>query len=745
MLKVHFLLALLLLAGTCAAAPPTLTAGRLTLAFEGDAAGGYRPTLTGDGVRVDAPAGVVANVLRDGDARATRHTARYTSFDAAAGGAVDARAVVTTPAGTRVEVVDRYAPAGDGTFRVDRAVTVAAVGDGESAYGTEMEWAAPPGVRDLDDAQIFVPGVWYADASHTPPSGLIDPLQGQRDMLLREDRMALPLVAVRSKAGGWAITLEHRDVDGATVEGEDTADRVVDAGLQFASLGVRRDEGGLRAVLCFPGTEGEQSAVGGYQRQAKWVERLHPLRVGAMQSYAAGVRLSRHERFIEQVRDSWRSAFDAAKPDVIPADQTAVFDASIDCLDFYGRDFDGTQGWPFAVLLPSGKIRDVSMQMGFVGMQIPCGTYLIDEGVRRGDQAMTRKGERVLDFWADHAMSEAGVPRTWWDVGENPHFRDYHTFLRVSTDGANGLLRGWQVARAAGVDKPRWLAFCRRFGDGLLRAQNGDGSWFREFTFDGKPASQSKTSTLHPVRFLVDLAAATGDGRYRRAAVRAGEYGVRAAGGAGGDAADYVGGTPDNPDVKDKEAGWIAFDSFLALYDVTQDRRWLDAAAEAATFTETWLYCWDVPLRTQGLEIPRVRTTGTVSLIALGHSGADCFLAYAALAYYRLSLYTGDEHYARVARLLANNTKQLVDVGGSLGYGHQGLLVEAMSLAVRRGKSVGGWLPWCTSAIIDPMVGQRAIFGSVDLAAVEAMPADERDRLHRAFAATRGFSSEQGR
>ena len=114
------------------------------------------------------------------------------------------------------------------------------------------------------------------------------------------------------------------------------------------------------------------------------------------------------------------------------------------------------------------------------------------------------------------------------------------------------------------------------FGDttgGAAVTQNADGSFFREFRFDdGQPATESKTSTLHPVRFLIDLSCATGEKRYLDAAMRAGEWSLAN----NTDGPTYVGGTPDNPDVIDKEAGWIAFDSYLALYDVTQDQRWLD-------------------------------------------------------------------------------------------------------------------------------------------------------------------------
>ena len=39
---------------------------------------------------------------------------------------------------------------------------------------------------------------------------------------------------------------------------------------------------------------------------------------------------------------------------------------------------------------------------------------------------------------------------------------------------------------------------------------------------------------------------------------------------------EYRGGTCDNTDIQDKEAGIYALFGFLALYDLTQDPHWLE-------------------------------------------------------------------------------------------------------------------------------------------------------------------------
>src|SRR5699024_7967401 len=148
--------------------------------------------------------------------------------------------------------------------------------------------------------------------------------------------------------------------------------------------------------------------------------------------------------------------------------------------------------------------------------------------------------------------------------------------------------------------------------------QNSDGSFYRAYNWDGSVNSDAKTNTSHPIRFLSGLAALTGDRRYLDTAVRAGRYYADSI----GDSMAFVGGTADNPNVLDKEGGGMALHAFLALYDATKEKRWLDLATRAADFIETWLISWP-----WHVETPRraYRDEGALglSLIATGHSGMD--------------------------------------------------------------------------------------------------------------------------
>ena len=88
----------------------------------------------------------------------------------------------------------------------------------------------------------------------------------------------------------------------------------------------------------------------------------------------------------------------------------------------------------------------------------------------------------------------------------------------------------------------------------------------------------SRASTPCAVRFLVQLYLVTKNSAYLQAAVRAGEWAYlhqyRLF--------EYRGGPCDTSDIMDKESGIYAMFAYIALYDISGDRKWLEAACGAA-------------------------------------------------------------------------------------------------------------------------------------------------------------------
>jgi len=664
------------------------------------------------------------------------------------GGELVCMGTLQTPAGTQFRFTDVYAPLpGIAAFTLTRHVQIATPSPEDRGFSSRFS-LSPVSPTAMTDCDFFAPGVWYKDNAHVPPRALASHLT-DRYFFFREDRLPLPLVMLRHKRTGATLTLAHLDGDPATFAGEDGLDRIVDARLQFGAVGIQNTDGPAPTFL-FPGTEGGRTYTYGASLGGnRWAYRSHPVQAGVVHHYRLLIQVGRAPDFPAAVRRAWRTAYALQNPPVVRADLAKVYRDGVSLLGAYTHPYRGVISVPFAASVPDGKVVDTSSQMGFVGQALPAAALLLQGSLEAGDAGGATRASAVVDFWAQHSPTPSGLPRTWYDIHPDGTWtwRDYHTFLRVASDGMDGALQAWNVARRHGQDRPGWLAFCRRYGDWLARAQNADGSWFREFGFDGLPAAhptdarskdpRAKDTTDHPIPFLVDLYKATGDARYRDAALRAGTFCLRSVHGPYA----YVGGTPDNPNVLDKEGGMMALDAFLALYDIAQDKRWLAAAVQAADYSETWVYCWNIPMPPGDPKIvfPKNRRTEGLSLIAAGHSGSDTYMAAAPFFFYRLSLLTGDAHFRDMARLLLHDTKQLLDWDGTLGYAFPGLQTEALSLPPLRGHGTTHWLPWLTVAHLTPLIRLRDTFGSFDIAEIEKLPKSERLRRQAAFSKSRGF------
>jgi hypothetical protein len=167
----------------------------------------------------------------------------------------------------------------------------------------------------------------------------------------------------------------------------------------------------------------------------------------------------------------------------------------------------------------------------------------------------------------------------------------------------------------------------------------------------------------------------------------------------------------DNPDVIDKEAGTLSLEGYLALWETTHDRKWLDRAVIAANYAETWIYCWNLPMLADEdnskLGWKRGVPTIGLQLIATGHSLVDDYMAFDTDEYAKMYSYTKDPHYLEVSRILLHNTKNMVALPGRLydlpGPGWQ---QEHWSLAPVRGFGIHrGWLPWVATSQLNGIFG----------------------------------------
>ena len=679
--------------------------------------------------------------------------AGYESVQREAGG-VAAKARVAGESGATFLFTDRWKIANDELI-LSRTVTVTQ-GEENAGFYSAIRFLTAPAVS-WSDLDYLAPGVLYGDPSHvgdSAPGGTLN--DRARRFEIREDWLSAPLFAILFRDGRWEAVLDTSPRGDTTWE-ETTAPAtkpVMDGRIQFGAVGVHAiRDGGVDLGFWFPGTTREFTR-GGTPPVPLVRRRYHPVRTGFSQSYQVAFRFGSDESFLGMERDAWRWAWQTLHPPVMHLDLDVVRRTLTDHLEAHVISVDGRAGVPFlfdAVTGKPGSRRtpvftgpngpaspapypeeqspeqkaqlaawarsvgvdlDTSMSelwrwpkvnMGFVSKGIEAADELLREGDRdpsaRG-QKMRQSGLAIINsFIRLVPMTPPAAAGFNLQTGKPDSEPAGVFFLRAPSEGMQTLVKAYVREKQKGRDHPEWLQWCRQLADWLLTQQREDGSFPRSWkNGTGEVNEESGTSSYDPVSLLVSLSQITGDQRYLDAAIRAGEYVWSNYGSHG----VFVGGTTDNPNVVDKEAGMLSLEAFLSLYEATKEAKWLERAEAAGSYTESWIWIWNVPMPIGAddaqLQWKRgVPTVGVQGISARGPGGVDEYLDWAVPQFAELYEDTHDEHYLNVVRILLFDTKNMLALPGrTYDLDGPGWQQENWGMGPgRRGfGSHRSWLPW---------------------------------------------------
>jgi len=625
------------------------------------------------------------------------------------------KGILTTSNGSQFAFTDHFTGLGEsGSFRLQRTVHVVHADPADIGFSSRFGFETAE-EASLADLMLFAPGIWYG--RNEGARGIGSPERQARDsiFLFRESRCPAPFFMAQVARHGIHVSLAQNNPDSVTsFTGDDFLPLINDIRIQEGSFGLRKSSR-PEIFYQFPASEGEHTYITG--SADAWARRSHPVTAGTQHTYDLIIRLDQDADYLTAMRNTWLYFYDYYDPTVVTANLDDAYTQGMDLLFDLAvpRGPRGVPGIPFCVYVNSGEVENPSYQMGFIGMQHAAAFQLVRHGRNNEQPEYVKRGSDIIQFWVDHSFLKEShrLPSTWYAGGWGDRWEEdkYKSFLRNVAEGTFDILCAYELESRYGEPHPDWLAYCQRFADWLLESQSEDGSWNNRYSLEGTPVldnGPAPSGSLFPVPLLLKLHSLTGKQAYLDAALKAGEFGYREFYVKG----VYRGGAVDNPNVMDKEAAMMSFRSFLNLYESTKEDRWLEAAKSAALFSETWTYIWDVPIPSAFYEFyktlfrPGFRSTG-IGLVATGLSYADWYAARHAGDFYRLYQITGDDHYKHFADILLHNTKQTMDIQGSLAegrYGRPGLQVEGMDLVIIRGKHNNLWLPFVTTTQLEGMI-----------------------------------------
>lgn len=594
---------------------------------------------------------------------------------------------------------------------VNRKVKVE--GNTAGGFNSSVAFTVDPETR-WTDMNCLAPGALYGDPTYNgerSPGGTLN--NAAHQFLMREDILPAPLFALSFRNGSSVTMLDPSPQGESTVEETKLSkDVMIDAKFLFGRFGVWQiDERPIEFGFQYPGTANIYSFDPNKPPQSRMIRRFHPINQGVKHSYVVSFRFGKKETFQNLIRNSWRWAWNNLKPAVTIIDVEQVRQILADHLLAQAATIDGRTAIPFAVATYDTSTPQwnwIMAGLGFVSKNIECADQLLREGDRDHSERGLKMRQTGLAIISSMIQSLPTVPlqATGYNLATGKPWNHIWLapWLRNATEDMRVLMKAYLRERSHGIQHPEWFNWIKLYVDWLISQQREDGSFPRRWKSGSDVVAESTGSTSYcPVPLLLLMAEETNDFAYINAAIRAGEYIWTNWGSRG----LFVGGTSDNPNITDKEAGMLSMEAYLSLYESTKEKKWLDRAKVSADYTESWIWIWNLPMPLDADDVhlhwkKGVPTVGLQGISARGPGGVDEYLDWSASSYAKLYKYTNDEHYLEVARILLHNTKAMVALPGRQ-YDMKGIGWQQEHWGMGPGifgRGVGGhrfWLPWISA------------------------------------------------
>lgn len=285
--------------------------------------------------------------------------------------------------------------------------------------------------------------------------------------------------------------------------------------------------------------------------------------------------------------------------------------------------------------------------MGWCGQADAAGYAMLGLARRIGDTNMIQYGVRSLNLLSQSPFNEKGFLLDY-----NADDGKWNAQDPVSQgQGMEGFARAILVGRTLkGVNTAPWKEFLKRactvHANRILRD-------------DWKPVNTAEAFFISPLCKGHQL---FGNAEFKRAATKAAEYYARRH----LDMTEpYWGGTLD-ANCEDKEGAWAAFQGFLALYELTREKQYLDWAAHAMDVTLSYTVLWDIDLPAGRLRDHGLKTRGW-TIVSAQNQHLDVFGVMFTPEIWRMGDYLGRDELKGIAKVMYLSCGQMTDPFGSQG------------------------------------------------------------------------------
>ena len=284
--------------------------------------------------------------------------------------------------------------------------------------------------------------------------------------------------------------------------------------------------------------------------------------------------------------------------------------------------------------------------------------------LKMDDETSQRRARAMLDLICQEGISPSGL--IWsdyangnWDPARNNS--DFYQHMRMPADVAFYLLKALELERERDLGHPAWLAAAVSNLDAftrLWREHQDFGHKVDRFTLAiTSPGTSAGALCIGGLALgaklprgseYLKVACAAADAYFERA-VKTGWI---------------VAGPLDIPNAPDSESPTALLESYVTLYEVTHDTKYLGYAQETAYYLATWIISYNAPFPV-GTRCDQlgIQTVGGVLANSQNHHIGPSFCTNSGSALLRLYRYTGDPLWLRLLEDVLSGLPQYVCSG----------------------------------------------------------------------------------
>ena len=334
-------------------------------------------------------------------------------------------------------------------------------------------------------------------------------------------------------------------------------------------------------------------------------------------------------------------------------------------------------------MYPSGPPKFV---MGWCGQAAACGYAMQVLGDRSGIENIDHKIQASLDHLSTSPFNDNGFMLIYDTAAKKWSGQDPVSQGQGMDNFANAVLA---ARKSKKFDTRQWERFLKKACD-VHSARILKDDWH--------PRSTAEGFFISPLCKAYELFHTA---QYKKAALKAADhYGKRHI------SMDepYWGGTLD-ASCEDKEGAWAAFQGFLAVYEMTTDKKYLQWATHACDVVLSYVVIWDVDLPPGRLNDHGFKTTGW-TMVSPQNQHVDVYGVLCAPSVYRMGQILKRDELKKLSLVMFRSCGQLLDPFGSQGeqiqhtnFAQHGDMSDVYKL--RGGYSEGWTVFWITAHFLN--------------------------------------------